>query len=225
MHVDGNTPVRLGIARQSGGAARLVKGPDAALPTAMEFPPRVASGTYPRAVVKVMPVLSEALDPGPADFEFGAVFRVDKTSAGRRNDDGDNVFQRGLYSDGSIYKLEVDKHYPACLIKGADGEVIVRSRAKIKFDVWYRAMCNRTSTEVSITVSRIGETAAPVTTVVAGASGNLYFRPSLPAAIGGKLNRHGRIVENDTDQFNGAVAEVTIAISAQRSCCRPVDAD
>lgn len=71
----GDTGVDITVAQLSGGQATVTAGPDGALPKAVQFPPYVASGTYPRAVVRVAPTSGAGLDPGSADFEFGAVLR------------------------------------------------------------------------------------------------------------------------------------------------------
>ena len=51
----GDTTVKISVARLSGGNATVVAGPDSILPRAVQFPPYVGSGTYPRAVVGLTP--------------------------------------------------------------------------------------------------------------------------------------------------------------------------
>ena len=127
--VGGDTPVRIAVARLSGGNAKVVTGPDGVSP-AVQFPAYVKSGTYPRAVVGVTPTSGGGLSPGASDFEYGAVFRLDATSSGRSIDNGDNLFQRGLYEDSAQFKLQIDKGYPSCRVRGSGGQGFVTSKTQ-----------------------------------------------------------------------------------------------
>lgn len=69
--------------------------------------------------------------PGPSHFEFGAVYALDSRSSGRPIDNGDNIWQRGRYTDDSIFELQVDHDYPSCLVRGSGGQVLVRSKTKV----------------------------------------------------------------------------------------------
>ncbi len=207
--VGGDTPVRIAVARISSGNAKVVAGPDATT-RAIEFPSYVKSGTYPRAVVTATPTSGDALSPGASDFEYGAVFRLNATSSGRTIDNGDNVFQRGLYEEPSQFKLQLDHGYPSCLVRGSAGQVFASSSLKVTADRWYRATCSRVGTRVTVQVAPYGSTAAPVSAVANGSSGTLTFPATEPAAIGGKVTRTGAVVSSATDQFNGAVANVWV---------------
>ncbi len=208
FQVTGDTAVRIAVARHSGGTTRVVAGPDSAAPRAVQFPAYVKSGTYPRAVVTVTPTSGAALSPGASDFEFGAVFRLDATSTGRSVDNGNNLFQRGLYSDKAQFKLQLDGGRPSCLVRGSAGQVFVRSATKVTANKWYRVTCARVGTKVSVHVAPYGSKAVPVRTVASGRSGTLTFPSSQPAAVGGKITRSGAVVSGSTDQFNGAVARL-----------------
>jgi PKD repeat protein len=207
--IGGDTPVRIAVARLSGGNAKVVAGPDVAT-RAIEFPAYVKSGTYPRAVVSVTPTSGGALSPGAADFEYGAVFRLNATSSGRSIDNGDNVFQRGLYEDASQFKLQIDHGYPSCLVRGSAGQVFASSSLKVTAGKWYRATCSRIGTKVTVQVSAYGSNVAPVRAATNGSSGTLTFASTQPAAIGGKVSRSGAVVSSATDQFNGAVANAWV---------------
>ncbi|MET0997183.1 MAG: LamG domain-containing protein [Marmoricola sp.] len=207
--VGGDTAVSIAVARVSGGNAKVVAGPDSST-RAVEFPAYVTSGTYPRAVVRVTPTSGGGLSPGAANFEYGAVFRLNATSSGRSIDNGDNLFQRGLYQDRAQFKLQIDRGYPSCLVRGSAGRVYASSRTKVTPNKWYRATCSRVGAKVTVKVVAHGSTAAPASTVVNGSSGTLVFPASQPAAIGGKVTASGAVATSATDQFNGAVANVWV---------------
>jgi hypothetical protein len=207
--IGGDTAVNIAVVRLSGGSAKLVAGPDSAS-RAVQFPAYVGSGTYPRAVVRVTPTSGGGLSPGAANFQYGAVFRLNATSSGRSIDNGDNLFQRGLYGDRAQLKLQIDRGYPSCLVRGSTGRVFARSKTKVVANKWYRATCSRVGSKVTVQVSPFGSTATPASTVATGSSGTLTFPSSQPAAIGGKITSSGAIVASATDQFNGAVAQVWV---------------
>lgn len=209
FQVSGDTPVDLAVARLSGGTTKVVAGPGGTATRAVEFPAYVASGTYPRAVVRVTPRSGAALSPGAYDFEYGAVFRLNATSAGRSVDNGDNLLQRGLYADPAQFKLEIDGGHPSCLVRGSAGRVLVRSSTRVTANKWYRVTCSRIGTKVTVQVAPYGST-TPTRAVGNGSSGTLSFPASQPAAIGGKLTPSGAVVSSATDQFNGAVATVWV---------------
>ena len=205
--VGGDTAVRIAVAKLSGGNAKVVAGPDSST-QAMQFPAYVNSGTYPRAVITATPTSGGGLSPGASDFEYGAVFRLNATSSGRSIDNGDNLFQRGLYEDSSQFKLQIDHGYPSCRVRGSGGQVFASSSLKVTPDRWYRATCSRVGSKVTVQVLAYGSTATPVSNVANGSAGTLSFPASVPAAIGGKVSSSGAVISSATDQFNGAVANV-----------------
>ncbi len=205
--VGGDTAVKIAVARLSGGTAKVVAGPDGAT-QAVEFPAYVKSGAYPRAVIRVTPTSGGGLSPGADDFEYGAVFRLNATSSGRSIDNGDNLFQRGLYNDRAQFKLQIDSGYPSCRVRGSAGQVFARSSTKVTRGKWYSATCSRVGSRLTVQVVPFGSNATPVTNVANGSSGTLTFPASKPAAVGGKLTASGAVVSGATDQFNGAVANV-----------------
>jgi hypothetical protein len=207
--VGGNTSVKISVASLSGGKARVAAGPSRALPRAVDFPSYVASGSYPRAVVRLAPASGGALSPGAGGFEFGAVLRLDAASSGRSVDNGNNLLQRGLYGDSSQFKLQLDGGYPSCLVRGSSGQVSVRSATKVASNSWYTVTCSRVGTRVSIKVQRYGSSAAPASRSAGGSTGTVTFRTSVPASIGGKLTSAGSVASS-TDQFNGAVARAWV---------------
>jgi len=204
----GDTTVNISVGSLSGGTTRVVAGPDSDLPNAVQFPSYVRSGTYPRAVVRLLQSSGDALSPGASDFEYGAVFRLNAVSSGRSADNGNNLFQRGLYADRAQFKLQIDSGYPSCLVKGSTGRVFAKSNVKLAPDTWYRATCSRIGSRVAVAVTRYGA-ASTVSRSVGGSIGTLTFGSSVRASIGGKLSNSGALVSS-TDQFNGAVASVWV---------------
>jgi len=207
----GDTTLHIAVETLGGGAARIVPGPDSALPRALQLPSYVASGPYPRAVVSLTPLSGHGLSPGSSSFGFGAVYRLDATSSGRSLDDGDNVFQRGRYGDASIWKLQVDDGHPSCLVKGTGGQAFVRSPVTVTADRWYTTTCTRVGSTLRVEVGPYpGGTA--VRTSVSAASGDVSFHSTPPASIGGKLSAGTgtTVARTGTDQLNGAVARVWV---------------
>ena len=209
LAVGGDTSVDVGVANLDGGAVRTVLGPSLALPLALQFPAYGDGSSYPRAVVGVTPTSGDALSPGSSDFTFGAVFRLDGTSSGDTVDNGDNLFQRGLYHEGSLYKLQLDHGQALCMVKGSNGRVTAKLTERVTPDRWYRATCTREGNQVSVAVTPYGGGDTD-RSEESGDIGSLSFAASRPASIGGKLNASGEMVERASDQFNGAVAKVWI---------------
>jgi hypothetical protein len=204
----GGTTVRIAVARLSGGNVVVTSGPSSTLPSAVQFPPYVASGVYPRAIVEVTPLSGSGLSPGSSDFRYGAVFRLDRISSGRVVDDGDNVFQRGLSSEPSMFKLEVDHGRPSCKVRGSAGAVIVRSGLVVQSGTWYKAWCSRVGSTLSVEVKVYRSASLPYRTVASGSAGTISFPSGRPATIGGKASAVGTMVEAASDQLNGAVAQL-----------------
>lgn len=148
---------------------------------------------------------ADDLAPGTARFRFGADFTLDATSQGSKVDNGNNLVQRGLWGHPMQYKLEVDGKRPVCRVKGASGAVQVRSSVTVTPDTWYRAVCERNGSKVTLSVTRLGN-GASWTSSATGATGSL--RPSsasVPLSVGGKLDASGRLMTGSADQFNGKV--------------------
>ena len=208
--VDGDTKVDVGVVETEGGEVRVAAGPDASLPRAWRFPSFAAAGLYPRAVLGVTPTTGEAMSPGSSDFAYGAVFRLDDSSSGRLVDDGDNVFQRGRYADTSMFKLQVDRGRPGCLVRGSAGRVLVTSSVEITPDRWYRAVCTRVGSTLSVLVRPYGDVDATVVDRSDGPTGALSMPATRRASIGGKLTASGLQIVAASDQFNGAIAKVWV---------------
>ena len=207
--ISGDSTVDISLKQVDGGRVVTVPGPSSALPSAIQFPSYTDSATYPRATLALTPATGQALSPESSNFEYGAVFRLDETSSGNTRDNGDNLFQRGLYGEGSQFKLQLDNRYPSCLVRGSAGRVVVRSQVRVTPDSWYRVTCSRTDFTVTVAVTSYGG-GDTESTSASGQTGMLTFDASRPASIGGKLSPSGSIAANASDQFNGAVAKVWI---------------
>ncbi len=153
------------------------------------------------------PTSGEGLDPGAADFEFGAVFRLDEVSEGDSGDNGNNVFQRGISSDDSMFKVEVDTGRPGCKVKGSEGQVNVRSNVVLPGgDTWYKMVCTREGNRLTTSIKVYRSSDDFTSTSGYGASGTLSFADSRAATLGAKTNAAGAILSSGSDPFNGAVA-------------------
>lgn len=210
----GRADVEVAVATLEGGEILLAEGPSNDL--GLRFPGFVSDGTYPRAVVSVTPAGSaDLLTPGGADFSFGIDFWVDPVSAGRELDNGDNMLQRGLASDPSQLKLELDGGSPLCRVAGSSGAVEVKWDGMVAPERWYRAECTRQGKVVTLTLAGYEQgLAVPVGAETGqGETGNLsWVNPETPISIGGKLAANGRLIQSATDQFNGKLARPVLDV-------------
>ncbi len=97
---------------------------------------------------------TDLLNPEAKNFSFGADLRLNEVSSGKGDDNGDNVLQRGLFSDANQYKLQVDKRVPSCTVKSG------RAQLFVKFDKgldegWFRVRCAYEAGSLTLSVSRI----------------------------------------------------------------------
>jgi hypothetical protein len=130
-------------------------------------------------------------------------------------DNGDNVVQRGLYGNRSQYKIQVDGRRPSCRVKGSSGAVMVTSTVALSSGTWYRLICTRSGSTVSLQVTRYTSTGSVASTTMSSASGatGTVRAPSWsqPISAGGKLNARGEVAR-DSDQFNGRLDNIVLVI-------------
>lgn len=103
----------------------------------------------PRAMVEV--ISDPALDPGAADFEFGASVQMTP----QETSEGSNIMQKGRFgTDGGQWKLQVDNiaGNPSCLVRSDTKPVLVRSTASIADSNWHHVVCRRDDQGLSIDV-------------------------------------------------------------------------
>jgi hypothetical protein len=213
---DGDGAVSASVVSSNGGtltrtASRPGQGDGARFPA---FDPG-ESGS--RAVVEIQNRTgTDVLAPGSRDFAWSVAFKVDAQSSdhsGSSYDDGDNLFQRGLYNDDQ-YKLDVDDHQPGCRLQGSTGDagaVRVVAPMTVAPNTWYRATCNRWGDRLTITVVAFDAdgTATRSWTNSETSSvgfGSLEWKDAdTPVTIGGKLTADATPADGSTDQFNGVV--------------------
>lgn len=100
-------------------------------------------------MVEVLP--DPALDPGEADFEFGATVWLapDQTTS------GSNILQKGRFgTDGGLWKLQIDSDEgePSCVVRSGAELVSVRSSVSVSDSAWHRVVCRRDANGLSIRV-------------------------------------------------------------------------
>lgn len=202
------TQDRVRVASANGGELEL----DDADGTTLRFPRFEDTTDAPSAVVGVWPE-GDALTPGDDAFSFGADFRLDAHSSGSASDNGDNLLQRGFFTDRAQYKIQVDEEVASCRVQGSEGTVLVKADKKIEPEQWYSVECARKGDSVTLTLTGPGEDAEPQTYTASGEVGTVTPKdPNEPLSIGGKLSADGKITTSATDQFNGWVRNVFVHV-------------
>lgn len=231
LHVEGNPPRGADVTRMvnTGGLSLTtdvasVYGGDASAErdrfgdAAVRLPAVATGWSAPRAVIRVrhQAQSGDPLSPGSRSFQFGVMFKKDKRSSGTTTDNGDNLIQRGLASDPSQYKLEVDGGRVGCRVEGDAGSVSVRSTVPIYWHRWYSAVCSRSGSTVTVTVTEHLVDGDRVTrNSVSGSIGTLrWSKPRTPLSVGGKLAADGSVIRSATDQFNGILSDPFLDISS-----------
>jgi len=179
---------------------------------ALRFPDHDTSQAPRRAVLVVeSPIGDTRLDPGDEAFEFGADFTLDSVSEGGSSDNGNNLVQRGLASDPTQYKLQVEHRRASCRIAGPAGQVVVSSSSDVVDGRWYTVTCARRAGDVTLTLRP--DEGGPVERVSKpGATGALTDPADRPLVVGGKASATSIVVTANSDQFNGAVDNVFLRI-------------
>lgn len=197
--------MRLEVVALQGGRVRTVDGPDGA--RAFRFPSYVPAGAYPRAVLVVTATgAQDDLDPGDDAFTWGADFALERRNEGRTNDNGNNLLQRGLRTDPTSFKAELDHSRPGCTVRGTDGTLSVRLSEPVTYGVWYRMRCERDGSRLTVRSWRLDRPDQVLVKSRVGPTGTMAMS-GLPLSVGGKVAPDGGIVEGGTDQFNGLVAQ------------------
>ena len=178
------------VVTAGGGTVTEVPGADGSA-RAIEFPPRCeGSPACPHVILEIPP--DPALDPGEADFEYGASVWLapDQTTS------GSNIVQKGRFATaGGLWKLQVDSDegHASCVVRSESTLVSVRSSVSIADSSWHRVVCRRQGDEVSIAVD---DTVDHVTADLGPVASRW------PVRIGGPG------VGPDDDQFHGRVDDV-----------------
>jgi hypothetical protein len=208
---NGTARVDITVATQAGG--RLTWTPGRAGGSAVRTPAYTAEGPAPAAalVVRTDPSAADPLDPGTGDFVVAVDFRADAATAGRPEDDGDNLVQRGRYGQPAQLKLQLDHGIPSCRLAGTLGEVLVRDSQPVTPDRWYRLTCTRTGPTVRMRLVDLDGPADPREVTVAGDPGAISFDHA-PLSIGAKVSDRGRIAQGSSDQFHGTIDRVVVDV-------------
>lgn len=212
----GTATLTTSVVSREGGEVLAVQGRHGA---ALRLPAYSPSAAQPRAVLRLTdataPVTGvDTLSPGSADFAFGATAKLDADSQGTDTDNGNNLLQRGLGGDVAQYKLDLDRRYPHCVVKGDLGRVSVRIREAVSPDDWYSLLCRRSGSTVTLTVDHHHADGTTTRSVAAetGLIGDVTMSsPAVSLTVGGKINGNDVIVAS-SDQFNGLVDDVLLRI-------------
>jgi hypothetical protein len=205
---------RVSVRSLETGGGQIVQVPSGNGTSALRFPPYSPEAQSPRLVLVINPVgATDVLNPEANDFSFGADLRLNELSSGKGDDNGDNVLQRGLFSDASQYKLQVDKRVPSCTVKSGKAQLFVKFDESLD-EGWFRVRCDYEAGSLTVSVSRIltdrfeefGDKTASVSI------GALNFSPSTPATVGGKIGSNGELVLHQSDQFNGELDNVFVDV-------------
>ncbi|MFT4081940.1 MAG: hypothetical protein QM638_05095 [Nocardioides sp.] len=210
----GDGDVKVSVLTLDGGGLERAKTPDGT--AGFTFPQYMGTGAYPRAVIMVRNAGDDdALNPGERAFTWGADFKVAAKSAGRTEDNGDNLIQRGLYSQSSEYKAELDLDRPACVVHGDEGLVTIRGDA-VEPGTWYHMECHRDGYELTVTSWPLDQPALKSSRSDYGPTGDVTpAHADVPLTIGGKITSNDTIYRSSTDQFNGDVASPFLRIGRE----------
>lgn len=208
---DGSAAVDVTVVTQGGG--RLTWTPGRTGGSAIRTPAYAAEGPVPAAalVVRTDPSVPDPLDPGTGDFLVAVDFRADPATAGRPEDDGDNLVQRGRFGQPAQLKIQLDHGIPSCRLAGTLGEVLVEAERPVAPNHWYRLTCTRTGRSAQMRLVDLETSAAPQEWTVAGDPGAINF-DHVPLSIGAKAADRGRIAEGSADQFHGTIDRVVVDV-------------
>jgi hypothetical protein len=205
----GTATLRISVSTAGGGTLDRVAGRSG---YAVRTPAFSEKGRTPAAVLVVKPRGADQLSPGTRAVRWGVDVMLDAEQGASTADNGDNVLQRGLFEDQAQVKLQLDHDVPSCRVRGDDGEAIVSAREPVVREQWHRVMCQLRHGELTLAVGEPGRPEVSRWSVPAEV-GAIGFRRSEPIAIGGKVDRKGRMDPKDTDQFSGLLDNVFMDIS------------
>lgn len=181
------------------------------------------------AVTPVNPGPDDVLAPGLRTLVFGADMALDAPlpADARAADNGNNIVQRGLAGDDQ-YKVQADvvgaARVVSCVIRdSATGSMTkVKAAEPLVGGEWYRVRCRRAVVRgvdtLTLTQIRLATGVESSTSAVGLTSAAVLNYPKAsptaptPLAIGAKLRRSGEIDSGSSDQFNGQVDNIYVAI-------------
>jgi hypothetical protein len=158
-------------------------------------PPSVTE-TCPKAIIQVDD--DADLDPGPAEYEWGAsiLVKADETSK------GSNIVQKGFsVGGGSQWKLQVDgvKGHPSCVVVGQGESTIheVYADVSIADGTWHDVSCRRDAGKLVISVD--------------GSRKSVAIPPDLTISPAGPMRIGGKSLKPNNDQFFGTLDDVYVS--------------
>lgn len=208
----GSWQVRIKTLSAAGGAVRTARG-RGGRGLAVRFPAAGSSQPAPAAVIRVDRVNDRGPQPGNRRFRIGADFQLDSDSSRGAHDNGDNIVQRGLWGDPAQYKIQVDHGRPSCLIRGQAGQVYVQADTTVNRTDWYRVTCERRATSVVLRLVHFHPDGTRTSDRwrAQGRTGRLRLNGTW-ISVGGKVTARGKLVRNASDQFNGRLDNVFVAV-------------
>ncbi|CAM3363034.1 LamG domain-containing protein [Nocardioides dubius] len=200
----GSASVRTAITTFSGGRVRLTPSPGG---VGVRFP-AWGDGSSAAAALVVWDQ-QDALSPGEKEFRFGAQVMLDPESEGSSSDNGDNLMQRGLFTDETQVKIQLDHGVPSCRVAGDGGELLAKAETAVERGRWYSVDCERNVKGLRLRVKPVEKDGGEDQVVsVRGKTGQVQFPASVPLSVGAKVGPDGALMPSTTDQFNGAVDDV-----------------
>lgn len=167
---------------------------------AADFPGPCSVESCPNAMIEI--VDAPSLDPGTADFEWGADVRIKASETA----DGENVLQKGRWGDaGGQWKLQVDKAggKPSCVVSGfrngVESRVILKSLVGVADNVWHQVTCRRTGVGIELVIDGAVRASAPMPVVTLSSGATIR--------IGAK-----EVAAQDNDQFQGKLDNIFVRL-------------
>jgi hypothetical protein len=145
---------------------------------------------------RLVQVANPALNPGTRDYAVTIRYRT--------THDFGNLIQKGQSgSKGGYFKFQQPNGIVSCLFRGSAGSAAVGSKTALNDGQWHTVRCERTATQVTMTVDGV---LVGTTKHATGSISN-----NVPLTIGGKRNCDQ--VEITCDYFAGDIDYVTIQTS------------
>ncbi len=103
----------------------------------------------------------------------------------------------------------------SCRVAGTDGELVVALDRPVAAEQWHRVLCTRDGDQLELVVTTLGSDGPgePLTAAASGPIGSVDLAPGTPLSVGGKLGADGAIVTSSSDQLNGRVDRVVVAMA------------
>lgn len=178
---------------------------------AMKFPATSSVEKAPGVGLVAMAAQAPLPNPRTSEFSFGADILLDSVTSASAADNGDNILQRGLASDPSQFKLQVDQGVPSCSVTGSAGRLLVKG-APLRPATWYGLTCIVTRGGMTMKVIDLMKEETKLF-VKNGLVGSVAFSDNVPLAVGRKVGAGGQGIKKQPDQFNGTMDSVWVAVA------------